>query len=171
MSTGEKIRAARRKAGLTQKKLGELCGIAEPTIRRYELNKLNPKLETILKIAGALGVDYADLYGDNITIGDSGGKVCSMGISVTQDTPTSEIVKLSEEIADLLKKLENNDAELTSEILAQICQQAVQKQGKKRYTIIIQPEDAPEPSPPPSDSKDAAAGENPVEGLEKPGTF
>lgn len=30
-------------------------------------------------------------------------------------------------------------------------------------------QDTPEPPPPPSDSKDAAAGENPVKGLEKPG--
>ena len=40
MTVGERIRAARRARGLTQKALGEACGIAEPTIRRYELGKL-----------------------------------------------------------------------------------------------------------------------------------
>jgi len=64
MTTGEKIRSARQKAGLTQKQLGELCGIAEPTIRRYELGKLNPKKETLEKIAKPLEVYYLDLYGD-----------------------------------------------------------------------------------------------------------
>ena len=64
MTTGEKIRAARKQAHLTQKQLGELCGIAEPTIRRYELGKLNPKKETLEKIAVQLGVYYLDLYGD-----------------------------------------------------------------------------------------------------------
>ena len=41
MGVGENIRSARQRANLTQKQLGALCGIAEPTIRRYELNKLN----------------------------------------------------------------------------------------------------------------------------------
>ena len=38
--------------------------LAEPTIRRYELGKLNPKIETVKKIADALGVDMNALYGD-----------------------------------------------------------------------------------------------------------
>ena len=61
MGVGENIRAARQRAKLTQKQLGELCGIAEPTIRRYELNKLNPNFDTIAKIASALGVSAAKL--------------------------------------------------------------------------------------------------------------
>lgn len=64
MSTvGEKIRAARKAKKLTQKQLGELCEppIAEPTIRRYELGKLNPKFETINKIAKALEISVTDL--------------------------------------------------------------------------------------------------------------
>lgn len=63
MTVGERIRAARKAKGLTQKALGEACGIAEPTIRRYELGKLNPKFETLQKIAKPLGVTAADLYG------------------------------------------------------------------------------------------------------------
>lgn len=48
---------------MTQKQLGELAGIAEPTIRRYETGKLNPKIETIKKIADALDVHIFDLIG------------------------------------------------------------------------------------------------------------
>lgn len=66
MTVGERIRAARKKAGLTQKELGEQCGIAEPTIRRYELGKLNPKIETLRKIAEPLGIPVYQLYGDEI---------------------------------------------------------------------------------------------------------
>ena len=65
MTTGEKIRRARTEKGWTQKQLGELCGSAEPTIRRYELGKLKPKKETLEKIAAPLGVYYLDLYGDD----------------------------------------------------------------------------------------------------------
>ncbi|MFQ7401671.1 MAG: helix-turn-helix domain-containing protein, partial [Neglectibacter sp.] len=57
MTTGERLRAARISKGMTQKEVGEKCGIAEPTIRRYELGKLNPKLETLQRIAAVLHVD------------------------------------------------------------------------------------------------------------------
>lgn len=63
MTIGEKIKAKRQEKGLTQKALGELAGIAEPTIRRYESGKLNPKMETISKIANGLGVTPAELIG------------------------------------------------------------------------------------------------------------
>lgn len=56
MSVNENIKKYRIKQGLTQKQLGELCNIAESTIRRYELGKLNPKYETIQKIAHALNI-------------------------------------------------------------------------------------------------------------------
>ena len=63
MTVGERIRAARKAKGLTQKQLGEACGIAEPTIRRYELGKLNPKFETLEKIAVPLGISASNLLG------------------------------------------------------------------------------------------------------------
>ncbi len=63
MTVGERIREARKAAGLTQKALGKACGIAEPTIRRYELGKLNPKFETLQKIAKPLGVSVSYLKG------------------------------------------------------------------------------------------------------------
>ena len=61
---GDRIRAARVAAGLTQKQLGERAGIAEPTIRRYELGKLNPKSSTVEKIANALEIPTSNLYPD-----------------------------------------------------------------------------------------------------------
>lgn len=63
MTIGERIKAARKAKGLTQKELGEACGIAESTIRRYELGKLNPKYETLQKIAKPLGISALKLYG------------------------------------------------------------------------------------------------------------
>lgn len=63
MLIGDNIRRLRKERGITQKKLGELCGIAEPNIRKYESGKQNPKLETIEKIASALGVTAFDLMG------------------------------------------------------------------------------------------------------------
>lgn len=48
------IRRIRKKRGLTQKQLGELCGIDEANIRKYENGKQNPKIGTLEKIANAL---------------------------------------------------------------------------------------------------------------------
>lgn len=54
---GENIRLARKARGLTQKQLGDLCGMADSAIRRYELGNGRPKIETIQRIAKALDVD------------------------------------------------------------------------------------------------------------------
>ena len=59
---GKKIRELRLQRGMTQAELGKRCGIAETTIRRYELGGLNPKYETVCKIATALGVKAGYFY-------------------------------------------------------------------------------------------------------------
>lgn len=63
MTVGENIKRIRKQKGLTQKKLGELCEpkINEVQIRQYELGRANPKIETIDRIASALGVKIVDL--------------------------------------------------------------------------------------------------------------
>lgn len=66
MTIGENIKRIRKEKGLTQKTLGELCGINEANIRKYENNKQNPKLETARKIATALDVDVWELIEFNI---------------------------------------------------------------------------------------------------------
>lgn len=57
----ERIREARLQAGLTQREVSERTGIAEPTLRSYEAGRLNPKYETIQKIADALGTPVLKL--------------------------------------------------------------------------------------------------------------
>lgn len=61
MTVGENIKRIRKEKGLTQKQLAEKCGMYESQVRRYELGKANPKLETIRKIAKALDVDVWEL--------------------------------------------------------------------------------------------------------------
>lgn len=63
--TGDKIKRLRIERGLTQKELGNLCGILEPNIRKYETHKQNPKKETLNKIAVALNVNIIDLLSDS----------------------------------------------------------------------------------------------------------
>ena len=61
MPTGTKIKEIRKQKGLTQKQLGDLCGIADSNIRKYENGKQNPKIETLQKIAAALDVPLAEI--------------------------------------------------------------------------------------------------------------
>ena len=56
MTTGERIKAARKAAGLTQKALGEKCQMPDSQIRQYELGMVSPKIEQLRRIAAALGV-------------------------------------------------------------------------------------------------------------------
>lgn len=71
MGIGENIKRIRKEKGYTQKRLGELSGVNEAQIRRYELEKQNsnPKMETLQKIASALEVDVNELYGVSVIIG------------------------------------------------------------------------------------------------------
>lgn len=66
MTVGENIRKLRKEHGLTQQQLGDLCGIKAANIRKYELDKANPKIETIERIAKALHVPIRKIK-SNIT--------------------------------------------------------------------------------------------------------
>ena len=61
MPTATMIKKIRKEKGLTQKQLGDLCGIADSNIRKYENGKQFPKMETLQKIASALGVSLIEL--------------------------------------------------------------------------------------------------------------
>ncbi|RIV21668.1 XRE family transcriptional regulator [Fibrisoma montanum] len=55
---GQQIRDARKAKGLTLKELGEKVGVAESTFSLYESGKQNLTIETLQKIAEALGVEF-----------------------------------------------------------------------------------------------------------------
>lgn len=57
MTIGERIRATRKEKLMTQKQLGEKCQMADSAIRKYESGAQTPKIETLRRIAAALGVD------------------------------------------------------------------------------------------------------------------
>lgn len=61
MTTGERIRAARKNAGLTQKQLGKKLFISYQTIAQWENGLRNPKLETLRRIAKEVNCPITDL--------------------------------------------------------------------------------------------------------------
>ena len=58
MTTGEIIKAERKKAGLTQVELGKKIGVSGSMIGQWENNLRNPKNESILKLGSVLGDSF-----------------------------------------------------------------------------------------------------------------
>lgn len=70
MTIGQRIKQERIARGLTQRALGDLAGIAEPTVRKYESDRLHPKYETLEKLAAPLQVTAAYLRDGKKRLGD-----------------------------------------------------------------------------------------------------
>ena len=69
MTRGERIRAARKKAGMTHGELAKRLNISFQSVAQWENDLRNPKLETLQKIASALGVPLSQLLTQNEQIG------------------------------------------------------------------------------------------------------
>ncbi|WP_303220427.1 helix-turn-helix domain-containing protein [Enterocloster bolteae] len=61
IDTGKQIKEARIKAKLTQEKLAQKAGISVFTLQKYESGDRNPKIESLQKIANALGISITQL--------------------------------------------------------------------------------------------------------------
>lgn len=60
---GKNIKEARKKAGLTQKKLADVSGVAKITIQQYEAGKRQPRLEQLGMLAEAMHINIDELLG------------------------------------------------------------------------------------------------------------
>lgn len=59
---GQSIRQTRKVKGLTQKELGLKLGVADSVITNYESGKQNLTVDTLQKIAEALGVEVSSFF-------------------------------------------------------------------------------------------------------------
>ncbi|MBI4685679.1 MAG: helix-turn-helix transcriptional regulator [Nitrospirae bacterium] len=59
---GERIRELRKSSGITQEELGEKAALNYKFIGELERGKVNVSLDSIVRIAGALGVKTGDLF-------------------------------------------------------------------------------------------------------------
>jgi hypothetical protein len=57
MSTGELIRSARLRAGLSQKELAQRLGIASSSIARWETDTVEPGFSTLRRVLQGCGFD------------------------------------------------------------------------------------------------------------------
>lgn len=67
MTIGEKIIIQRKKKGLTQQALADLCGISKRTVASYETDGRIPHSGTLKRIAAALGCTSAYLSDDTVS--------------------------------------------------------------------------------------------------------
>lgn len=64
MSIGETIKSIRLSKNWTQKQLADRMGVTQSWVGMYESGQRRPKMDTLVKIADALGVQLQDLLQD-----------------------------------------------------------------------------------------------------------
>ena len=111
MSIGSRIKSLRIKNNLTQKQLGELCGMAYSAIRRYESDRGNPTDKTLRRIAEALNVSTAYLQGWD----DAVSELEAVGMSV-EDIATEMNIPV-ERIMEIINSEEPSSTEAAEKII------------------------------------------------------
>ena len=61
MTDGERIKAARKKHGLTMSAVGKRLGVSRQAVHQWESDFHSPTLRTARRIAGALNIPLSEL--------------------------------------------------------------------------------------------------------------
>lgn len=100
---GNRLREARIRAGLSQSELEELSGIPKARLSRYENGHVEPSIQTLARLAGALNVSEASLLGDQRAILEGFFAVLS-GRGVRIDSQ-DQGARLANAVADMVQAL------------------------------------------------------------------
>lgn len=190
MTSGQRIKAARVKAGLTQKELGTKLGVSESFIAQYETDKRNPKKETLEKIADALGVHFLELYSDEEIVEITAYVRVGMKIAEkNQEKPVYdfsveyvrylqqhgyEFSETERQAVSLFNQLKGGIQQLVITDIARLClNPKYRKDGDSILRDNIKPETTPQPPAEPQEGTDTTpapeGSEGPPEGGEKEG--
>lgn len=117
MTIGQNIRRIRKEKGLTQQQLGELLNMTQAAIGQFEKDKTSPKIDTINKIASALGVSATDIIGDLQTSQGERIRIIrkSFGLTLEEFGERLGVKK------GAISKLEKNQVNLTEQMAKLIC--------------------------------------------------
>lgn len=98
MNIGEKIRNARIERGMTQQELGELIGVKNSAIAKYESGRVvNIKRSTLKKIADILGMHpYELIFEDDASSGKLSATMTAMAMRPVS-TPDGESILTKDE--------------------------------------------------------------------------
>lgn len=67
---GERVAAARKRAGMTQAQLAQRLGVSRPTVIAVEKGERRPSNEEVAKLASSLAVEVNDLLREHAVVGD-----------------------------------------------------------------------------------------------------
>ena len=98
---GRRLRETRVKAGLSQSDLEEMSGIPKARLSRYENCHVAPSIQTLERLAKALGVSEASLLGDERAFMEEFFAVLEQR-GVTIDS-SDQALTLGNAVADILK--------------------------------------------------------------------
>ena len=70
MTMGEKIKAARKEKGLTQKRLSELLEVSVDTIKKYERGDRTPRPDTLKQLEEILEVKLFELMQNKVVLAE-----------------------------------------------------------------------------------------------------
>lgn len=110
MTIGENIKKIRKEKGLTQKELAKLLNVSEPMVSQYE-SKETLKLETIKKIAAALGISFSELLDMDKPSGTSSNQKITLNVEIKN---INEETKKAEKLIELLNEAKSLADDLAS---------------------------------------------------------
>ena len=100
---GRRLREARLRAGLSQADLEEISGIPKARLSRYENGHVAPSIQTLGRLARALGVSEASLLGDQRALMEEFfNVVTSKGVVIAS---SDQAEALGKAVADMAKAL------------------------------------------------------------------
>nr|WP_325304047.1 helix-turn-helix transcriptional regulator [uncultured Oscillibacter sp.] len=153
MSFGQRIKAAREQAGITQVELGEKVGVSGVAIMRYEKGTRQPRLEQFQRIASVLSVDVNWLmHGQTLE---------------ERDQARKDYVARRFAEAELSKRLQDSYCLLTLEGKEKVVDCAEIMAEIPRYRRQAPPESPPAPAGDTPEGKDTPAAQDAPEGPEK----
>lgn len=98
---GQRLREARVKAGMSQSDVEEISGIPKARLSRYENGHVAPSIQTLERLAVALGVSEASLLGDQRAILEAFfNTLYERGVRIYS---SEQAVAIAEAIADLVR--------------------------------------------------------------------
>jgi transcriptional regulator with XRE-family HTH domain len=93
---GERVRRIRLDRGMTQEEVAERCGLSYKFVGEVERGTANPSLETLDKLATALGVELGHLFGPQL-------------LYTTRASETLVVRDVRATLEGLLARLENEE--------------------------------------------------------------
>jgi len=108
---GNRLRETRIRAGLSQSELEEISGIPKARLSRYENGHVEPSIQTLARLAGALNVSKASLLGDQRAILEGFFAVLSdRGVRIDSQDQGARLANAVADMVQALGGIESFDA-------------------------------------------------------------